>query len=229
MRTAVLADVHSNLEALKAVLEHIRLQRIKNIIIAGDLLGYGANPNEVLELLEINKADMIIGEHDSAVLSLQHMDFLSKYAQQAIIYTVRVLTKINKDFLHGLPEVHKTTIDEKEVTMVHGSPNNPKEYVYSTTPNARLLGMLNETKSDILLMGHTHQPFVRRIGNRLAINPGSVGQPRTNEPEANYCILDPEYMQATIQRVKYDVGKAAKKIIEAGLPRYLADRLFEGR
>ena len=122
------------------------------------------------------------------------------------------------------------TIDDRKIFMVHGSPNDHlKEYVYAKTPDPTLLSMLNKAKADILILGHTHQPFVRRISGRLVVNVGSVGQPRDFSSDSEYCILDPQYMQATIQRVNYDINSASKKIISAGLPRYLADRLFEGR
>lgn len=230
MRIAILSDVHSNLEALEAVLNHIRIQRIKTIWVAGDVIGYGANSNEVLQLLRREKAVMIAGDHDRQVLTLDDLKWFNEYAQQALIHTNRMLTEENKAFLKTLKETHEEIIDDRKVFMVHGSPNNPlREYVYATTPDADFLALLNKVKADILIMGHTHQPFVRRIRGKLVINPGSVGQPRDYSPTSEYCILDPMYMQATIQRVKYDVSTAAKKIISAGLPRYLADRLFQGR
>lgn len=230
MRIAVLSDIHSNLEALAAVITQIRLQRIKTIWVAGDIIGYCASPNEVLQFLRKEKAVMIAGDHDRQVLTLNDIKWFNEYAQKALIYTNKVLTEENKAFLETLKETHEETIDNRRVFMVHGSPNNPlKEYVYSTTPDADLLAMLNKAKADILILGHTHQPFVRRVKGNLVINPGSVGQPRDNSPTSEYCILDPMYMQATIQRVKYDVNAASKKIISAGLPRYLAERLFQGR
>lgn len=230
MRMAVLSDIHSNLEALEAVLNHIKLQRIKTIWVAGDIIGYCANPNEVLQLLRKENAVMIAGDHDRQVLTLDNLKWFNEYAQQALIYTSRVLTEENKAFLKTLKETHEETIDDRKVFMVHGSPNSPlKEYVYATVPDVNFLALLNKAKADILIMGHTHQPFVRRIGGRLVVNPGSVGQPRDSTPTLEYCILDPMYMQATIQRVKYDVASAAKKIISAGLPNYLAERLFQGR
>lgn len=230
MRIAILSDVHSNLEALEAVLKHMRFQRIKIIWVAGDIVGYGASPNEVIQLLQKEKAVLISGDHDSYALTLKELSWFNEFAQEALIYTNKVLTKEKKSFLKTLKEIYESTFDGRKIFMVHGSPNDHlKEYVYSKTPDVNLLAMLNKAKANILIMGHTHQPFVRRISGRLVINPGSVGQPRTNEPDANYCILDPKYMQATIQRVSYDVDSAAKKIISAGLSRYLADRLFNGR
>jgi len=230
VRIAVLSDVHSNLEALEAVLNHIRLQRIKTIWVAGDIIGYCANPNEVLQLLRKEKSVMIAGDHDRQVLTLNELKWFNEYAQKALIYTNKVLTGENKAFLKTLKETHEEVIDSRRIFMVHGSPNGPlKDYVYATVPDADLLALLNKSKADILIMGHTHQPFVRRVRGNLVVNPGSVGQPRDNSPTSEYCILDPMYMQATIQRVKYDISSAAKKIISAGLPRYLAERLFQGR
>lgn len=230
MRIAIISDVHSNLEALEAVLKHIRLQRIKVVWVAGDIVGYGANPNEVLNLLRKEKVIMIAGDHDRYVLTLEDLSWFNEFAQQALIYTNRVLTKENKAFLKTLKETYEETIDDRKIFMVHGSPDNHlKEYVFAKTSDVNLLSMLNKAKADILIIGHTHQPFVRRIAGRLVVNVGSVGQPRDFSSDSEYCILDPRYMQATIQRVKYDINTASKKIISASLPRYLADRLFEGR
>jgi len=230
MRIAIISDIHSNLEALEAVLTHIKSQRIKTIWAAGDLVGYGANPNEVLELLRKEKVVMIKGDHDKEVIDLKELSWFNAYAQKALIYTNKVLTKENKGFLKTLKETYEASVDDRKIFMVHGSPNDHlKEYVYAKTPDVNLLAMLNKAKTNILIIGHTHQPFVRRISGRLVVNVGSVGQPRDFSPDAEYCILDPMYMQATIQRVKYNIESAAKKIISARLPNYLADRLFEGK
>lgn len=230
MRIAILSDIHSNLEALEAVLKHIKSQKIQTIWAAGDIIGYGANPNEVIQLLQKEKAVVIAGDHDKQVLTLNELSWFNEYAQQALIYSSKALTQENKSFLKTLKETYEETIDDRKIFMVHGSPNDHlKEYVYAKTPDINLLAMLNKAKADILIIGHTHQPFVRRIAGRLVVNVGSVGQPRDFSSDSEYCILDPQYMQAKIHRVKYDIGAAAKKIISAGLHHYLADRLFQGR
>ncbi|MBU4501054.1 MAG: metallophosphatase family protein [Nanoarchaeota archaeon] len=230
MRIAIISDIHSNLEAVEAMLKEIKLQRIKIIWAAGDIVGYGANPNEVINLLRKENAVMIKGDHDHEAVKLNELSWFNEYAQKALIYTNKVLTDENKAFLKTLKDIHDDTIDNRKIVMVHGSPKDPlHEYVYAKTTDEKLLTMLNKAKSNILIMGHTHQPFVRRITGRLIVNPGSLGQPRDYSPDAEYCILDPKYMQATIHRVKYDIETAAKKIITAGLPHYLADRLFNGR
>ncbi len=230
MRIAILSDIHANLEALEAVLKHMKSQRISTIWVAGDTIGYGANPNEVLQLLRKEKAVMIAGDHDKEVLTLGNLKWFNEYAQQALVYTSRVLTEENKAFLKTLKETHEETVDDRKIFMTHGSPNDPlKEYVYATMSDVDLLAMLNKAKADILIVGHTHLPFVRRVRGRIVVNPGSVGQPRDNRPASEYCLLDPRYMQAVIHKVKYDVNTASNKIISAGLPRYLAERLFQGR
>lgn len=230
MRIAVLSDIHSNLEALEAVLEHIRSQRIRTIWVAGDTVGYGASPNEVLNLLRKGKAVLIVGDHDKYVINLEELSWFNEYAKQALVYTSGALTDENRSFLKTLKETYEDTVDGRKIFMVHGSPKDHlKEYVYATIPNADFLAMLNKAKADILIMGHTHQPFIKRISGRLIVNPGSVGQPRDYSPGAKYCIIDPMYMQAAIQSVKYDISSASRKIVSAGLPRYLAERLFQGR
>jgi len=192
MRIAIISDIHSNLEALEAVLKHIRLQRIKVVWVAGDIVGYGANPNEVIHLLQKEKVLMIAGDHDKYVLTLKDLNWFNEYARQALIYTNRVLTKENKAFLKTLKETYEEAIDDRKIFMVHGSPNDHlKEYVYAKTPDVNLLAMLNKAKADILIVGHTHQPFVRRIAGRLVVNVGSVVQACDYSSDAEYCILDP--------------------------------------
>lgn len=230
MKLAVISDVHSNLEALEAVLAQIKIQRIKKILVAGDIVGYGSNPNEVLDILIKEKADMVLGDHDRHVVDLSNLKWFNEHAQAALKYTNQKLTKGNKAFLKQLKEAYEATIDMRRIFMVHGSVNDHlREYVDTQASDEALQGMLTKAKAHILIMGHTHVPFVRRVAGRLVINPGSVGQPRDTNPNAAYCIIDPMYMTAAIQRVKYDVDTAAKKIISAGLPRYLAERLFQGR
>ncbi|MBM3199542.1 metallophosphoesterase family protein [Candidatus Woesearchaeota archaeon] len=230
MRTAILADIHGNIEALQAVVMHAKTQRITGFLVAGDMVGYGANPNEVLQLLQEIKAVMILGDHDKYSTNSEDIRLFNEYAQKAMLYTRNALTPKNKELLNSLKETYEQVIEGRKVFMVHGSVNDHlKEYVHATTPDNVFSAMLKQAKADILIMGHTHQPFVRRIMGKLIINPGSVGQPRDYTPKSDYCILDTQYMQATIQKVSYDIGKAANKIVAAGLPRYLGDRLFQGR
>ena len=114
--------------------------------------------------------------------------------------------------------------------MIHGSPKNHLwDYIFPDTADTLLLAHLNSSKADILVLGHTHFPFAKKITNRLVINPGSVGQPRNNQNNANYAILNLETLNVEFRKIPYNIANEAGKIMQQGLPRYLADRLYEGR
>lgn len=220
MQVAVIADIHSNLPALEAVLEEVgRLP----IYCAGDVVGYNPFPNEVIALLRERRAVSILGNHDYAVLS-GDTSWFNPIAAAAIEWTARDLTQDSLGYLRSLPRSY-----ENAIYMVHGSPKNPlEEYVYGDAPDYQLLEMFDHTRRDIIVLGHTHVPFIRRLGGRLVFNPGSVGQPRDGDPRASYAILDTEEREVEIDRVGYDIDAVARAILDRGLPQPLALRLYGG-
>lgn len=221
MKFAVMADIHSNLVALEAVLDKLGDLPILN---CGDLVGYNPWPNEVVEMAPERKMISIQGNHDYAVITGDTSGF-SSMAARAIDWTMGTLTPENLAYLQGLP-VTKTTHD---LYMVHGSPLRPlKEYVYEDRSSGDFQEFLHAAARDILIMGHTHCPFVKKVHGNLVLNPGSVGQPRDGNPRASYAILDTEDMTAEIKRVDYDIHRVAKTIRKEGLPSILAERLQRG-
>ncbi|MBI4447472.1 metallophosphoesterase family protein [Candidatus Woesearchaeota archaeon] len=230
MKIAVISDLHSNLEALQAVLKDIKVWRVDKILCCGDIIGYNANPNEVVELIIENHIPCVRGNHDSSVKDFENFDKFNQFAKKALKWTHDNLKMENSAFLSGLPKFFEDKFDDAKVVLIHGSPIDELfDYVYPTTSDDVLKSFLQKTKADILVFGHTHIPFIRRFGAKLVINPGSVGQPRDGINKASYCIIDSKVRSAGIYRVEYDIAITAKKIIGAGLPTYLADRLFEGR
>lgn len=229
MKIALIADIHSNMEAFEAVLKHIDNQRIKNIICIGDIVGYGANPNECCDIIKQRKIPTCMGNHDINAVTLKEITRFNDYAQAALQWTNKQLTEANKKFLQKLPKILNIKLANKTILAVHGSLNDPLfEYIYPTTSDTVIKDLLTRSKSNILIMGHTHMPFIKRYEFKLVLNPGSVGQPRDNIPEASYISFDLETSTAVINRIKYNTNKTSSKILTAKLPNFLAERLFRG-
>ncbi len=223
---AVISDLHSNLEALEAVLKDIQSKKISKIFCCGDIVGYNTNPNEVCELLEKKQVTCILGNHDQAILSKDYSWFNS-VAEVALQWTQENISKKSTSFLKSLSTFHEEIIENKKHFFVHGSPEDHLyQYVFPGVSDKILEKFLKSTKADVLVMGHTHFPFTRKLGNKLVVNPGSVGQPRDNNPKASYAIMDG--LEASIRRVPYDFITTQKKLKNADLPYYLSARLAEG-
>lgn len=228
MRIAIISDIHSNLEALQTVLAHIKTKNIDKIFCTGDIVGYGANPNECVELLKKNNAICNQGDHDLNAVTLKKLDWFNEFAVQALRFTNKTLTEQNKRFLIGLPK-HQKIEEKNKFFLVHGSPKDELyEYVMPTTDNEIIKGYINGYT--MLICGHTHLPDLKRFQLQVFLNPGSVGQPRNGIPQAQYAIVDTSNTNfITFEKVNYDIDTASQKIIRAGLPRYLAERLYVGR
>ena len=231
MRIALISDVHSNLEAFEAVWDEIKDADV--ILCMGDLVGYGASPNEVVEFVreEMRRKRFLCvqGNHDNAVAFGTDWRF-NPYARRTIRWHERVLSVENVEFLRRLPFKETFTDDTgRTYMMVHGSPRAPiDEYVFPWLPDTEFGTLLTYVKQDDLLLGHTHVPMLKELEGGRIINPGSVGQPRDGDWRASYTIIDTRENRVELHRVEYDVYKAAEKIVKAGLPRMLAERLFEG-
>jgi len=229
MKLAFISDIHSNLEALNAVLKDIKKKKIDRIFCVGDIIGYNSNPNEVCEILKKSKILMIKGNHD-ANLDLKNLGWFNPYAQEALIWTVKNIKKENRNFLLKLPITYQEKIEDKKLFLVHGSPNDPLYgYTLPNIDNNTLEGFLEKVKADILVTGHTHLPFIRKLKSGIVINSGSVGQPRDGNNKSCYCILDINKFNISFNRVIYDIDKTAKKNLDVRLPGYLAERLYQGR
>ncbi|AEH24053.1 metallophosphoesterase family protein [Pyrococcus yayanosii] len=227
---ALISDIHSNWEALRAVWKEIRDADM--IVCLGDLVGYGASPNEVVEffrrLRERKNVICVRGNHDNAVAFGTDWGF-NPYARQAVRWHQRVMSVENLEFLRGLPVRASFTAGNRVYYVIHGSPRAPlDEYLFPWLPDSEFRAVLGFIREDDLLVGHTHVPMLVKVGDRRIINPGSVGQPRDGDWRASYALLDEETGEVSFYRVEYDVEEAARKILEAGLPRFLAERLFEG-
>lgn len=244
MRYGIISDIHGNLEALESVLAAIN--DVDVIVCLGDVVGYGANPNECCELVREHCKVALLGNHDAAVLGMMDLTWFNEMARTAVLWTREQLNRDNWAFLESLPTVK--CIDDA-FTAVHGSLRNPiEEYILDHFTAHASLTMLN---TRIGFFGHTHIaeayewfPRMQKIYHinlshggevqlrddaRYLVNCGGVGQPRDDNPQASFGVYDTEGQVVEVIRVDYDVETAAQKIVDAGLPALLAQRLFWGR
>ena len=224
---AFISDVHSNLEALEAVLDEIG---DGETYCLGDIVGYGASPNEVIALLKGRGVACILGNHDSAVLSGRTSDFNGR-AAQAVAWTIRTLGAEEREYLAGLPLSRTVPFEGRRVYMTHGSPDdNLGEYVYPATHSDLFGFYLQRLGVQVIALGHTHVPFIWADREGTVFNPGSVGQPRNGDRRTSYTLLKVNEAGIAVEHrsVEYDVERSARKIVEVGLPDSLARRLFAG-
>jgi len=243
MRYAIIGDIHANLAAFTAVLQDIVHQGgAEKVWCLGDIVGYGPDPHQCVELLRQTNHVCVAGNHDwGAVGKVDTADF-NPDAARACQWTARQLTPDDVKYLASLP----LTIEEGDFTLVHGSPREPIwEYLISTSVAKENFAYF---KSLFCLVGHSHVPvvfsqaktgtcsssqFMANIGlalgkSRLIINPGAVGQPRDSDPRASYAIYDSESRQVWLYRVAYDVRATQDRMVERGLPMRLVARLSYG-
>ncbi len=251
MRYAVLSDIHSNLEALTAVMDRLALERIDQYLCLGDVVGYGADPAACLSRLQECQAMIVAGNHDQACVGTFDVGWFNDAARTAIAWTRDQLSLLDLNGLRRFPLT--TTVDL--FTLVHGSLKHPERFEYLVDA-ARAIDTMSACRTLMCLVGHTHVPcFIeydrrsRRIVRvlsaahdladityrddadtlRYLLNPGSVGQPRDGDPRASVAVIDTNRHQIAVYRVSYDVTAAQQKIRQAGLPSFLADRLAVGR
>jgi len=241
----IISDIHANWEALEAVLRHAQ-GSYEKILCCGDLVGYGADPNRVVDWARANVALVVRGNHDKASVGLDDLEWFNPVARTAALWTENALTPDNLSYLRNLPK-GPLTVDAFQI--LHGSPLDEDEYLISTLAATQVTAYLEVSPS---FFGHTHlqggfvfrQTGVRRIEKlgpqteqRLVhlkedalylINPGSVGQPRDRVPLASFGVLDEGEMVWEHYRVAYPIEKTQAKIIDAGLPESLAERLAGG-
>lgn len=238
MLVGLLADIHSNLEALEAVLQ--KLKNCDHVLCAGDLVGYGANPNEVIKKFKERNILSVKGNHDAAVAGEMSLNWFNRFAQEAILWTRERIEQGNKQYLKELPLRIKKTIDEIDIFVVHGGLESElKEYIHHPS---NLGKYKKETASDLIVTGHTHIPSVWQLNsnekeikykeillNKFTLfNPGSVGQSRDGHPLAYYGVLNTDNNVLYVKSTSYDIQKAANKIMQTELPKWLGKRLLNG-
>ena len=239
---AVISDIHGNLEALQTVLKYIKSyeKKIDKIICLGDIVGYGADPNECIRITREVSDVILAGNHDFAVCGQTSIENFNDYAQAAVLWSRKVLNDEEINFLKGLPLKYR----EKGIDFVHSSLHQPESWRYlSGTFDTKIDFQIMEQK--VLFVGHTHVPVIfenseteiKRLkdtefslnpAKKYIVNPGGVGQPRDRDPRASFAFFDSEKKFVEIIRVEYDIKEAQKKILDSGLPEILATRLSYG-
>ncbi len=236
---ALISDIHANLEALETVFDYLDEMAVEQVYCLGDVVGYGPRPNECVELIQRRCHFTLMGNHDCAAIGKADITSFNRYAQEAVLWTIKRLTPQSKAFLEGLP----FSREDGPVLYVHSTPLNPEEWNYVLSEQeARYY--LKRIPSQVVFVGHSHIPVVFSENerpcyqeeplqldlekNRYIINVGSVGQPRDGDPRACLLLYDPEQASVQFVRLSYDVEKTAQEILDAGLPTFLALRLKSG-
>ncbi len=242
MRWGIFSDVHSNLEALEAVIRAYKSEEIDVYLCLGDIVGYGANPVECIQKTRDIARVIIAGNHDWAVAGLFSLEYFNAWARQAVLWTRERIDSANRNFLASL----RIMSEFEDLILVHGSLNKPEEFNYVTDSfeASRTFALMRKS---ICFLGHTHSAGVfiqdkdrsidyrREVryklkpGYRYIVDVGSVGQPRDGNNKASFCIYDTQRKEVLIKRVSYDIKSAQEKILTSGLPQFLAARLSVGR
>jgi diadenosine tetraphosphatase ApaH/serine/threonine PP2A family protein phosphatase len=245
MRYLVLTDIHANLEALEACLADAAPRGYDRALVLGDLVGYGADPNAVIERLrDLDPLALVRGNHDKVACGLEPADGFNSVARSAVQWTFDELTEEHRTWLAQLPQGPHQVSDALEIC--HGSPFDEDAYIFDELDAARAL---KASRRPLCMFGHTHCPAAFELssegidgagptadsrvqfvdGSKYLFNPGAVGQPRDGDPRAAYAIVDDTARRVDFFRVKYAVSVAQAKIVKAGLPDVLAHRLAVGR
>jgi diadenosine tetraphosphatase ApaH/serine/threonine PP2A family protein phosphatase len=247
MRYLVISDIHANLEAFETVMAAAKPLGYEKVLLLGDLVGYGADPNAVCERVRDLKPDALIrGNHDKVGSGVESPEGFNAVARNAIRWTFEKLNQENRAWLAALPA--GPLIVDDMIEICHGTPFDEDAYVFDDLDALRAM---HAARRPLCLFGHTHvqvghylsrdqfglatpddhRPLAIPLddANRYLVNPGSVGQPRDGDPRAGFGIVDTTAKEMTIYRVEYPIAKAQARIIEEGLPDVLAQRLALGR
>jgi len=247
MRYLVLTDIHANLEALDTCLADAKARGYDRTVVLGDLVGYGPDPNTVIERVQaLEPVAIVRGNHDKVACGLEQAEGFNTVAKSAAHWTFETLTDAYRTWLAELPEGPHDVDDT--IQICHGAPFDEDAYIFDELDAVRALKV---STRPLCLFGHTHYPVTfelsadafdmlgpspaaesqvpLREGCKYLVNPGSIGQPRDGDPRAAYAIADTTSRRVELFRLKYAVEETQEKILKAGLPEVLAQRLSVGR
>jgi predicted phosphodiesterase len=246
LKLGIFSDVHGNIEALEAVLAFFRSRNVTEYLCLGDIVGYGADPEECVRTVRELHGVIIAGNHDQGAIGKTPVESFSPDARAALAWTRRHLTPFVRFYLDALELTE--FLPAYSFRLVHGSPSAPRnwDYVVDWSDVEYEFGFYSER---VCFIGHSHVPFAARLepgdsrahriraqefelrddGSKYLMNVGSVGQPRDSDPRACAVIFDPNDHHVSYHRIEYDIATAQRKIINAGLPESLAARLAVGR
>lgn len=202
MRIAIISDIHANIHGLKLVLNDSN--KVDKILCAGDITGFYPFVNEVIDELKKNNVVSVKGNHDQYLIDGKAPDDKREEIKRSVEWMKKLITKENYDYIRSLPDYLETLIDNKRILVTHGSPwNHLEERIY---PDYSNFNKFKELDFDIIVLGHTHRPFTRKIGDLTVINPGSCGQPRDNN-RLSYTLWDTEKDSFENIRLEWDIDK----------------------
>lgn len=239
MRYGVLGDIHSNIQALEAVLGRLDELKVEGYLCLGDLVGYGADPKPVLDRIRELDPVLVAGNHDWGVAGRLSLNYFNQQARAAIHWTRGALSAEDVAWLGSL----EPYLENEEITLAHGTVHEPDRFDYLQTPYDAYLSF-QALRTPTAFVGHSHIPVtffdgtpvsysveerVELEDRRAILNVGSVGQPRDEDPRAAFGLYDSESRVIEIHRVAYDIDSAAQRIMDVGLPVILGDRLHIGR
>ena len=236
MRIAILSDIHANITALEAVLDDLKQQHAEAVYCLGDLVGYAAFPNEVIDRIQRGGTPTIVGNYDDGVgfdrdeCGCAYRDpEEQRLGDLSLRWTQRTVTSDRKAFLRSLVPEIRFEADGKRFRLVHGSPRRMNEYLFEDRPLSSFQRLAATSEADVLIFGHTHKPYTRRVDNVLFVNAGSIGKPKDGDPRACYVVMDTTGDVAVeFRRITYDVDTAANAIRESSLPDKFADDIETG-
>lgn len=240
MLYGIFGDIHSNFEALTVILDFFNTKQIEKYLCVGDIVGYGPNPNECVNIMKkLSPLKIVVGNHDRAACGLKDITWFNEYAQKAIIWTRQILTQENQIYLSELPKI----ITFQDICLVHGSPRDPlDEYLLTREQYQENLTYLT---TPFTFIGHSHIPFIFGTNStylmretrsviiskqeKYIINPGAAGQPRDGNNKASCALYDTVSDKLDFLRLDYDIHTTQKKMRVAKLPAYLIERLQWGK
>lgn len=225
MRIALFSDVHANLPALEAVLDHIHEQSFDRVYCLGDLVGYAPFPNEVVERIQRERIPTIMGNYDDGV-GFERDDCGCAYREadekqrgdRSLAWTKAHTTSVTKEFLRSLQAQIRFEADGRRVLLVHGSPRKINEYLFEDRPVSSFQRLAASSDADVIAYGHTHKPYVKVVENVLFLNVGSVGKPKDGDWRACYAVFDTATLDVQFVRVAYDIATVTDAIRESDLP-----------
>jgi predicted phosphodiesterase len=238
MLYAIISDVHANLEAVEACFKRIDEINPDRIICLGDLVDYCAQPNEVIDIIKSRCDVVVLGNHDESQFKYSLIDGYTEFARVSSKHTRTVVSAEHVEYFKTLPRFHS----EHDLFFIHASPAVRDSYKYVLNEEAAAINF-RSFKEKICFIGHSHKPiifeesheqavikkdYVLDAGKRYIINVGSVGQPRNGDPRLCFGVFDSAKFEFHHERISYDIKSASEKILAQGLPRHLAERLFEG-
>lgn len=241
MRYAIFSDVHSNLEAFESVLSAYEKEGIDKYLCVGDIVGYGANPKECIKINRKRQIITVAGNHDWASTGKFRIEFFNPYAREAVLWTKQQIDTGEVDYLNNLELVYR----QEDFCLVHGTLLSPEcfDYLFELSDAKDSFKVMQTT---LCFVGHTHSPIIfekddEKINysketaikiepnKQYIVNVGSVGQPRDGDNRTCFCIYDSKEKTVQIKRVEYEIKTSQIKILDAGLPSFLANRLILGQ